>query len=93
MQTAINAVASIRRSEYVPNCQNHPWGAALAEGIYHFNGFEPVCTENSDSDVLVVQPTEERTRCNASGPLNRSGYRRILVQGTMCPRLIVVMRV
>ena len=49
----------------------------------------PVCTENSDSDVLVVQPTEERTRRNASGPLNRSGYRRILVQGTMCPRLIV----
>jgi hypothetical protein len=37
---------------------------------------------------LVVQATDERTRCNASGPLNRSGYRCILVQGTR-PRLIV----
>ena len=49
-----------------------------------------VCTENSDSDVLVVQPTDKRMRRNASGPLNRSGYRGIFVQGTMGPRLIVI---
>ena len=49
-----------------------------------------VCTENSNSNVLVVQPTDERMRRNASGPLNGSGSRCILVQGTMCPRLIVV---
>ena len=50
----------------------------------------PVCTENSDSDVLVVQPTDKRMRRNVSGALNRSGYRGIFVQGTMGPRLIVI---
>ena len=49
-----------------------------------------VCTENSDSDVLVVQPTDKRMRRNVSGALNRSGYRGIFVQGTMGPRLIVI---
>jgi hypothetical protein len=53
-------------------------------------GLPIVCTENSDSDVLVVQPTDKRMRRNASGPLNRSGYRGIFVQGTMGPRLIVI---
>ena len=48
-----------------------------------------MCTENSDSDVLVVQPTDKRMRRNVSGALNRSGYRGIFVQGTMGPRLIV----
>ena len=32
-----------------------------------------VCTENSDSDVLVVQPTDERMKRNASKRLNRAG--------------------
>jgi hypothetical protein len=50
----------------------------------------PVCTENSDSDVLVVKPTDECMRRNTSDPLNRTRYRGILVQGTMRPRLIVI---
>jgi len=37
----------------------------------------------------VVQSTDERMRGNTSDPLNRSGYRGILVQGTMCARLVV----
>jgi hypothetical protein len=49
-----------------------------------------VCTENSGSDVFVVQPTDERMRRNASDPQNRTRYGGILVQGTMCPRLIVI---
>ena len=42
------------------------------------------------SDVLVVQPADERMRGNTSDPLNRTRYRGILVQGTMSPRLIVI---
>jgi hypothetical protein len=53
-------------------------------------GLAPVCTENSDSDVLVVQSPDERTRRNAAAPLDRTRYRCILVQGTMCPRFIVI---
>lgn len=49
-----------------------------------------VCTENSGSDVLVVQPADERMRRNTSDPLNRTRYRGILVQGTMGSRLIVI---
>jgi hypothetical protein len=33
---------------------------------------EPVCTENLDSDVLVVQPTDQWTRQDASDPLDRA---------------------
>jgi hypothetical protein len=50
---------------------------------------KPVSTENSDSEILVVQPTDERMGRNASDPLNRTRYRGILVQGTMCPRPII----
>ena len=49
-----------------------------------------VCTENSGSDVLVVQSADERMRRNTSDPLNRTRYRGILVQGTMGSRLIVI---
>ena len=45
-----------------------------------------VCTENSGSDVLVVQPADEHMRRNTSDPLNRTRYRGILVQGPMCAR-------
>ena len=55
-------------------------------------GKAAVCTENSDSDVLVVQPTDKRMRRNASGPLNRSGYRGIFVQGTISGRSSQVQR-
>ena len=32
----------------------------------------PVCTENSDTDVLVMQPADERSRRNPPDPLNRT---------------------
>ena len=31
-----------------------------------------VCTENSDSDVMVMQSAEKRVRANASDSLNRA---------------------
>ena len=39
-----------------------------------------VCTENSDSDVLVMQPADERMRYDTSVPLNRTRNWCILVQ-------------
>src|SRR5215208_1149804 len=39
-----------------------------------------VCTENSDSNVLVMQSTEERKRRDAPDPLDRARERRIFVQ-------------
>jgi len=38
-----------------------------------------VCTENSDSNVLVMQPADQGIRYNASGLLNRARNWRILV--------------
>jgi hypothetical protein len=32
----------------------------------------PVCTEKSDSDVLMMQPADEGLRYDASDPLDRS---------------------
>jgi hypothetical protein len=42
--------------------------------------FVPVCAENSDSNVLVMQPTDHGMRHDASDPLNRAGDWRIFVQ-------------
>jgi hypothetical protein len=39
-----------------------------------------VCAENSDSNVLVMQPTDHGVRYDTSDPLNRPRDRRILVQ-------------
>src|SRR5262245_48469895 len=41
---------------------------------------EGVCTENSDSDVLMMQSADHGMRHDVSGPLNRAGGWRILVQ-------------
>ena len=40
----------------------------------------PVCAENSDSNVLVMQSTDHGMRHDASDPLNRAGDWRIFVQ-------------
>ena len=36
------------------------------------DGFDGVCTEKSDSDVLMMQPADEGLRYDASDPLDRS---------------------
>jgi hypothetical protein len=43
----------------------------------------PVCTENLDSGVLVMQPAYEGMRNNAAGSLDWAKDRRILSQGAM----------
>jgi hypothetical protein len=42
-----------------------------------------VCTENSNPDVVMMKPAEDRVRTNDSGRLNRTRNRRILVQQPM----------
>ena len=43
-------------------------------------GAAPVRTENSDSGVLVMKPTDQGMRHDATDPLNRARDRRIFVQ-------------
>ena len=58
----------------------------LALGKHQQLGFElwqktrPVCTEHLDSDVLVMQPANERMRNNAANSLNWARDRRIFLQ-------------
>ena len=52
-----------------------------------------VCTENLDSDVLMMQPADHGIRHNASDPLNRARDRRILSQGAMSSRRVVIARI
>jgi len=40
----------------------------------------PVCNENSDSGVLVMQPADQGMRHDATDALNRARDRRIIVQ-------------
>ena len=41
---------------------------------------QPVCTENLDSDVMVMKPTKDRVRFDASDRLNRARDWRIFIQ-------------
>jgi len=43
----------------------------------------PVRTENSNPDVMMVKPAEDRVRTNDSDLLDRTKNRRILVQRPM----------
>jgi hypothetical protein len=52
-----------------------------------------VCAENSDSDVLVMQPADQRMQHDASNPLNRARNWRILVQGAVRSRGVVIARI
>ena len=52
-----------------------------------------VCTENLDSDVLMMQPADQGMRHNASDPLNWARDRRILSQGAMSSRRVVIVRI
>ena len=40
----------------------------------------PVCTENLDSDVVVMKPAKDWLRFDASSALNRTGDWRIFIQ-------------
>src|SRR5687767_3205390 len=49
-----------------------------------------VCTKNSDSDVLVMQPTEQRTRDDAPNLLDRARDRSNFVQRLVSSDFIVI---
>src|ERR1019366_1715845 len=52
-----------------------------------------VCTENSNSDVVMVKPAEDGLRTNDSGLMNRTRNRRILVQRPMRSDGVVIVGV
>jgi hypothetical protein len=52
-----------------------------------------VRTENSNPDVMMVKPTEDRVGTNDSDLLNRTKTRRILVQRPMRSDGVVVSRI
>ena len=56
-------------------------------------GPSAVCTENLDSDVLVMKSTDQGMRHDASDPLNRARDRRIFGQGAVRSRGVVIARV
>ena len=49
-----------------------------------------VCAENSDSDILVVHAADQGMRYDTSDPVNWAREWRILSQGTVCSRGIVI---
>jgi hypothetical protein len=51
-----------------------------------------VCTQNLDSDVVVMKSAKNRIWIDDSGPLNWSPYRLIFVERPICPDFIVVSR-
>ena len=52
-----------------------------------------VCTENLSSGVVVVKSAKDGVRFDASDSLNRTGSRRILVQGSMRSEIIIIIGV
>jgi hypothetical protein len=54
------------------------------------NDFGPVCTEKSDSAILVMKTAEDRLRCDDAEALNRARERGIFAQRAMNSRLVVI---
>jgi thiamine pyrophosphate-dependent acetolactate synthase large subunit-like protein len=49
-----------------------------------------VCTENSDSHVVVMQSAEEHMRRDATDALNRARERRVFVQRSVRSQIVVI---
>src|SRR5258706_16339589 len=56
----------------------------------HLRGRARVCTENSDSHVVVMQSAEEWLRRDASDPLHRAREWRIFVQRAVRSQIVVI---
>ena len=52
-----------------------------------------MCTENLNPGIMVMESAEDGNRFNASGPLNRTSYRRIFVQRPMRSDVVAIARV
>jgi hypothetical protein len=52
----------------------------VAEGIVDVAPVAAVCTENSNTHVVMVKPAEDRIRRDGIDPLNRAKGRSIFVQ-------------
>ena len=69
-------------------------GAQFTPGGFHFTtrarSKRPVCTENLNPDIVVMESAEDGERFDASGPLNRASNRRILVQRSTRSDVVVI---
>src|SRR5262249_25056980 len=65
----------------------------MSSGPFQLTNNPAVCTENLDSDALMMQPADQGIRHNASNPLNWARDRRILSQGAMRSRRVVITRI
>ena len=62
------------------------WGATKIHG-------ELVCSENSDTNILMMQPADQSMRHDATVPLSRTREWRVLVQRAMRSRGVVIARI
>ena len=50
----------------------------------------PVCTENSSSDIMVMQSAKDRMGMDTSSSLNWARERRVLIERAMRSRYIII---
>ena len=60
-------------------CSSHREGRHRRAPLSEFPDSIPVCTENSNPDIVVMESAQDLRR-DAPGPLNRARDRRILIQ-------------
>ena len=65
----------VRRSS-----RHSPVSASKKTEIHANGASHPVCTENLNPEVVVVESAEDGARFYASGPLKRANSRRVFVQ-------------
>src|SRR5262249_856902 len=65
----------------------------MSSGPFQLTNNPAVCTENLDSDALMMQPADQGIRHDASNPLNWARDWRILSQRPMSSRRVVIARI
>ena len=50
----------------------------------------PVCTENSDSTIMVMKSAEDRPRCDAADVLDGAMDRSVFAKRPMSPQLVII---
>jgi len=69
--TSSSSCSRLLRASDVPQRQHPRYSLAILNWLPVLKPY-PVCTENSDSDVLMMQSTDQGMRYDAPDPLNRA---------------------
>jgi len=86
--------ALFRIARFVPFVKKGRWYFGVEckgchQIIFLFND-HPVCTEKSDSAILVMKTAEDKLRCDDAEALNGARERGIFAQRAMNSRLVVI---